>query len=140
MWALDKVERKFLNNSQKNSNTQGEPREEDNNNPSSNTIGRDPNKDKYSKGHIVITYTQGLGVSIKKICIKYSIQTHFKGNRTIKEVLVKLRQRSYGQEEWDHLLVSVWEACVQCGIHGRDIQDLWRKIQEHLKEPSPIHA
>ena len=60
-WSLDKVERKILNSNWENSNTQGEPREEDNNNPSGNTTGRDPNKDKYTKGHIVIPYTQGLG-------------------------------------------------------------------------------
>ena len=30
------------------------------------------------KGHIVIPYTQGLCESIKKICGRYGIQTHFK--------------------------------------------------------------
>ena len=90
-WALDKVERKFTNSSQENSNTQ--PREEDSNNPSGNTTGRDPTKDKYNKGHIVIPYTQGLGESIKKICSKYGIQTHFKGNKTIKEILVKSKDK-----------------------------------------------
>ena len=59
-WALDKIERKFTNRSQENSDIEGEPREEDSNSPSSNTIGRDPNKDKYNKGHIVIPYTKGL--------------------------------------------------------------------------------
>ena len=48
-----------------------------------------PTKNKYNKGHIVIPYTQGLGDSIKKICRKYGIHAHFKGNRTIKEILVK---------------------------------------------------
>ena len=67
-------------------NIQGEPSEEYSKNPSSNTIGRDPTKDKCSKGHIVIPYTQGK--SIKKICRKYCIQ----------------------QKEWGHLLVSVWGA------------------------------
>ena len=32
-----------------------------------------------SKGHIVIPYTQGLCESIKRICGRYGIQTHFKG-------------------------------------------------------------
>ena len=92
-WALDKVERKFLNNMNKNSNTQEEPMEEDTNNPSSDTTGRDPNKGKHSKYHIVIPYTQRLGEIIKKICSKYGIQTHFKGNRTIKEMLVKPKDK-----------------------------------------------
>ena len=34
-------------------------------------------------------YTQGVGESIKKICDKYGIQAHFKGNRTLKQLLVK---------------------------------------------------
>ena len=38
---------------------------------------------------IVIPYAQGLGQSIKKICTKYGVQTYFKGNKTIKEILVK---------------------------------------------------
>ena len=42
-----------------------------------------------TKGHIVIPYTQGLCESIKKICGRYSIQTHFKGGSTIKNLLVK---------------------------------------------------
>ena len=75
-------------------NTQIEPSEEDNNNSSDDTTGRDPNKEKYSKGHIVMPYTPGLGESIKKICRKYGIQTHFKSNRTIKEILVKPKDKN----------------------------------------------
>ena len=41
-----------------------------------------------NKGHIIIPYTQGLCESIKKICGRYVIQTHFKGGRTIKCLLV----------------------------------------------------
>ena len=38
-----------------------------------------------TKGHIVIPYNQDLSKSIKKICSRYGIQTHFKGNSTIKK-------------------------------------------------------
>ena len=41
-----------------------------------------------TKGHIVIPYTQGLCESIKKICGRCGIQTHIKGNSTIKSLLV----------------------------------------------------
>ena len=41
-----------------------------------------------TKGHIVIPYTVGLCESIKKICGRHGIQTHFKGGRTIKSLLV----------------------------------------------------
>ena len=43
---------------------------------------------KPSGGHIVIQYTQGLGDSFKMICSKYGIHTHFKGNMTLKQLLV----------------------------------------------------
>ena len=36
-----------------------------------------------TKAHIVIPYTQGLCESIKKICGRYGIQTHFRGGSTI---------------------------------------------------------
>ena len=41
-------------------NIQGELREEDSNNPSSNTTGKDSTTEEYNKGHIVIPCTQGL--------------------------------------------------------------------------------
>ena len=95
-WALDTVERKFINRNQEGGNmrnNQGETSEEDSKNPSSNTTGRDSTKEKYNKGHIVIPYTQGLGASIKMICRKYGIETHFKGNSTIRNVLVKPKDK-----------------------------------------------
>ena len=53
-------------------------------------------KEVKSKGHIVISYTQGLCESIKKICGRYGIQTHFKGGTTIKNVLVSPRTKTLG--------------------------------------------
>ena len=82
-WALDKVERRFnSNNNNEESNvwnSQGEQNKEVSDNPRDNPEGRDSARDKYSKVHIVKTYTQGLGESIKYICKRYGIQTHFKG-------------------------------------------------------------
>ena len=48
---------------------------------------------KNSVGHIVIPYIQGLGGSFKKTCGKYRIQTHFKGNRTLKQLLVNTKDQ-----------------------------------------------
>ena len=47
-----------------------------------------------SKGHIVIPYPQGLCESIKKICGRYDIQTHFKGGSTFKNLLVSPRTKT----------------------------------------------
>ena len=46
-----------------------------------------------NKGHIVIPYTQGLCESIKKICGRCGIQTHFKYGRTIKSLLVSPKDK-----------------------------------------------
>ena len=51
--ALDKIEGKFINRGQEESNTgntQVEPSEHDSNNPSDNNTGSDTAKDKYNKG------------------------------------------------------------------------------------------
>ena len=100
-WALDKVERKLFN-SWEDSNTQRESPEEDTSNPSGNTTGWDP-KDKHSKGHIVIPYKQGLGECTKKTCSQYGIQTHLKGNRTIKQILVKYKDKDPVDNKFDTL-------------------------------------
>ena len=44
-------------------------------------------------GHIVIPYIQGLMESIKHICTKYGIQTYFKGNSTLRQILVRPKDK-----------------------------------------------
>ena len=41
-----------------------------------------------SSGYTVIPYTKGLCESIKRICSTYGIQTYFKGNRTLENILL----------------------------------------------------
>ena len=100
-----------------------------------------PPKDKPSVGHIVIPYTQGLVESIKKICSKYGIQVHFKGNRTLKQLLVKPKD----QEPMDNKSGAIY--MYQCGelacneeYIGETSRTLGERYREHLKELSPIHA
>ena len=92
-WALDKGEKR-LNKSARQATDGG-------------TTGAQPaTNEAKTKGHIVIPYTQGLCESIKKICGRYGIQTHFKGGRTIKSLPgLPQGQRPYGQPKWCHLLV-----------------------------------
>ena len=54
------------------------------NNPSNTSSGK-----KATVGQVVIPYTKGIAKSIKQICGKYGIQVHFKGNTTIKQILMK---------------------------------------------------
>ena len=84
-WALDKVEKRLNRSSSESidgANNQG-------------TTGTSAaTKEVKSKSHIVIPYTQGLCESIKKICGRYGIQTHFKGGRTIKNLLVSPKDKT----------------------------------------------
>ena len=78
-WALDKVEKRLNRPSREvtdGANNQGI------------TGTQPPINEVKTKGHIVISYTQGLCESIKKICRRYAIQTHFKEGNTIKNLLV----------------------------------------------------
>ena len=58
-----------------------------------------PRRKNPSIGHIVIPYTQELGGSFKKMCGKYGIQTLFKGNRTLKQLLVKPKDQESKEKE-----------------------------------------
>ena len=52
-----------------------------------------------TKDHIVIPDTQGICQSIKKICSKYGIQTHFKGDSTIKNLLVPPKDKDLMEDK-----------------------------------------
>ena len=51
-------------------------------------------RQKPNAGLVVIPYTQGITESFKKICGKYGIQTYFKGNTTISQVLMKPKTKT----------------------------------------------
>ena len=92
-------------------------------------------------GHIVIPYVQGLGESIKHTCSKYGIQTHFKGNRTLKEILVKPKDKDPKKKKGGVFTVTN----VQPWTVGRSISEKhlgpWgERYKEHLREPSPIQV
>ena len=78
-WALDKVEKRLNESTSEvidGVNNQG------------TTVAQAVTDEVKTKGHIIIPYTQGLCESIKMICGRYGIQTHFKGGSTIKKLLV----------------------------------------------------
>ena len=85
-WALDKIERFISNNqeeSNKGNNLSGQSGSNNDNN-SRDPEGRGTTKDRYTKGHIVIPYTQGLGESIKTYARDM-------GSRPISRVIVPSR-------------------------------------------------
>ena len=99
-WAFDRVEKRLTKpTSEVNNKTGGQ-----------GTAGIHPTTNEVkTKGHIVIPYTQGLGKSIKKICSRYGIQTHFKGNSTIKNQLVFPKDKD---PMANNSLAIYWFQCV----------------------------
>ena len=106
-WALDKVEKR-LNRSTRQVNDGG------------NNSAQHANHGVQSKGHIVIPYTQGLCESIKRICGRYGIQTHFKGGKTIKNLLVSPKDK------------DLWSTKV---VPSTGTIHLWWKIQRAPEGP-----
>ena len=130
-WALNKVERRLNKPSSEASdgaNNQG-------------ITGAQPaSKEVKTKGHIVISYTQGLCESIKKICGRYGIQTYLKGSNTIRHLLASPKDK--------YPVVSKSEAIYwfQCGDLSCDDEYIvetsktfGERYKENLMDPSPIH-
>ena len=129
-WAMDKVEKRLHKPSREvtdGANNQG-------------TTGTLPTINEIKpKGPIVIPCTQGLCESIKKICGRYDIQTHFKGSNTIKKLLVSPKDK-------DPMLSKsgaiYWFQCdLSCDDEyiGETSRTFGERFKEHLEDPSPIH-
>ena len=93
-----------------------------------------------TKGHIVIPYTQGLCGSIKKVCGRYGIQTHFKCGSTIKNFLVSPKDKDPMVNQSGAIY---WYQCGDLGCDDEYIGETSRtfaeRYKEHLKGPSPIY-
>ena len=98
------------------------------------------NNEVKNKGHIVIPYTQGLCESIKKICGRYGIQTHFKGGRTFKNLLVSPKDKD---PMVNQSRAIYWYQCGDLGCDeeyiGETSRSFGERYKEHLKAPSAIH-
>ena len=126
-WALDKVEKR-LNRSSRQVNDGG------------TNSAQSANHEVTNKGHIVIPYTQGLCESIKKICGRYGIQTHFKGGRTIKNLLVSPKDKDPMVNQSGAIY---WYQCGDLGCDDEYIGETSRtfgeRYKEHLKLNPSIH-
>ena len=90
---------------------------------------------------MVIPYVQGLGDSIKQICARYGIKTYFKGNRTLKQLLVQPKEKDPKEKESGviyHYQCQVTD-CRDEYI-GETSRTLWEQCKEHMREPSPIQV
>ena len=130
-WAMTRVERRF-------SQLTGE---RNNNANTYDTADTKPTStEAKTKGHIVRPYTQDPCRSIKKTCSEYGIQTHFRGNRTIKDILVT----SMNKNPMENKSAAIyWFQCgeLECDKEyiGETSRTFGESFKQHLKEPSPIH-
>ena len=142
-WAINKVQSKYIHNNweenNSNNNNQEDTSAQSTNRSNNSTKERPPGKTHI--GHIVIPYIQGLGKSFKKICRRYGIQTHFKGNRTLKQLFVKPKDQD-PKERKSGVIYSYqcWEITCDEEYIGETSRTLGEKFREHLKEPLPIHV
>ena len=128
-WALDKVEKRF--NKPPNEVTDGA-------NNLGTTGGQPTTNEAKTKGHIVIPYTEGLCESIKKICGRYGIQTHFKGINTFRNKNPKDKNPMVSKGG-----AIYWFQCSDLSCDDEYIGETSRtfgeRFKEPLKDPSPIH-
>ena len=92
------------------------------------------------RSHIVIPYVPGMCESIKNIGKKYGVAVYFKGNRTLKNILVSPKDK----DEMANKSSIIYSYC--CGEIGCDEEyvgesgrTFGERFKEHLKTPSPIY-
>ena len=109
-------------------------------NDGGNNTAQSANHEVQSKGHIVIPYTQGLCESIRKICGRYGIQTHFKGGRTIKNLLVSPKDKDPMVNQSGAIYrYQCGDLCCDDEYIGETSMTFGERYKEHLKAPSAIH-
>ena len=141
-WAINKVQNKVINGNQEEdgNNHVGDTAQGTNgtinNSQASNTPGG-----RCTKDHMVIPYVQSLGESIMHTCSKYGIQTHFRDNRTLKQILVKPKDKHH-KEKKSGVIYGYQCVAIDCGKEYIDETSitLGKRYKEHLREPSPIQA
>ena len=92
------------------------------------------------RSHIIIPYVPGMCESIKNIGKKYGVAVYFKGNRTLKNILVSPKDK----DEMANNSSIIYSYC--CGEIGCDEEyvgesgrTFGERLKEHLKTPSPIY-
>ena len=91
-------------------------------------------------GLTVIPYIQSLCKSIKNMHGRYGIQSHFKGNSTIKNLLVSPKDKDpmvnkSGAIYW----FQYGDLTCDDEYLGETSRTFEERFKEHLKDPSPIH-
>ena len=94
-WTIDKIQNKYNNsNWEDNGNNNTNQGKDSTLGPNRVTCTKvSNNSNKSNAGQIVVPCIQGLEENLKKICSRYGVQTHFKGSTTIKQMLVRAKNK-----------------------------------------------
>ena len=88
---------------------------------------------------MVIPYTKGISESFKKICGKYGIQTYFKGNTIIKQLLMKPKDKEPKDKKSGVIYTTAISVGTLPAVRNTS-RTLGERYKEHLKQPSSIHV
>ena len=139
-WAIKKVQHKVLHNNWEdtsNSNSTNNNNTSQNNSGSTNINNQGSNptinlqRNKTIIGQIVIPCTKGISESIKQVCGKYAIQVHFKGNQTIKQILMKPKDK--GPKDSKSGVIYSYQ-CPHLDCDGEYIGETSRTLGERRRE------
>ena len=83
----------------------------------------------------------GPGGSIKCTFTKYGIQTYFRSNRTLKQMLVRPKNQD-PKEKKNEVIYSYQCGAIDCGEEYISVtsRTLGEKYKDYLREPSPIQV
>ena len=98
-----------------------------------------PRSTHQTKCHIVVPYIEGMGESLKKICKRHGVDMHFKGGRTLKNILVSPKDQDKITNK-NCVIYSYSCGIIDCGEEyiGESGRSFGERYKEHLKAPSPI--
>ena len=98
-----------------------------------------PRSTHYTKCHIVVPYVEGMGESLQKICRRRGVDMHFKGGRTLKNILMSPKDEDTISNK-NCVIYSYSCGSIDCGEEyiGESGRSFGERHKEHLKAPSPI--
>ena len=122
-WALNRIKMKI-----KNSNTNR-----------NNTKQKKPGTDNIQKPHITVPYQRGLSESFKRTCNNHGVQVHFKGGKTIKNLLMAPKDQDPIKNR-SGVIYRFKCNRVECDDEyiGESSRTFGERFKEHLKAPSPV--
>ena len=91
------------------------------------------------KPHITVPYQRGLSESFKRTCNNHGVQVHFKGGKTIKNLLMAPKDQDPIKNR-SGVIYRFKCNRVECDDEyiGESSRTFGERFKEHLKAPSPV--